>query len=489
MAHILIVGGGVAGLAAGITARLNGHDATIYEKHFKAGGNLTGWDRGGYHIDNCIHWLTGTNPVTKLYRMWKELGALGDVDVHQAESLFTFEKNGQQISLSNNLEQLQWDMLALAPEDEKEIRPLIKAIRDMQILNGIAGEHCDQKSSAWQKVHAVPSLLKYYSMTTGELAQRFSNPVLQGFLVSMMSHYFSALAMIMVFATFTGGNGAIPAGGSCAMAERMEQRFLSLGGKLHLRRGVAKINTKGDVAESVTLEDGTTVPVDYVVVTSDPAVAFGKLLDPRLMPKGLKKQYDDPKMLRFSSFHCAFACDSTEVPFRSDMIYEIPQEYRKNLPAEFLMLREFSHEKQFAPEGKALIQTMSYCMEKEANEFIDLSRDQEAYRQKKQSIAADVGQIISEKIPSLRGKLQCLDVWTPATYRRYTGTEIGSYMSFILPASTIPAKISNRIEGLKNVLLATQWLQTPGGLPIAADSGITAIQAILKREKKLIAAK
>ena len=78
MAEILIIGGGVAGLSAGIYSRLAGHSATVCERHFRAGGNLTGWQRGEYHIDNCIHWLTGTNPNTGTYKMWEELGALDD---------------------------------------------------------------------------------------------------------------------------------------------------------------------------------------------------------------------------------------------------------------------------------------------------------------------------------------------------------------------------------------------------------------------------
>ena len=90
MANIIIIGAGVAGLSAGIYAQMQGHHTTIYERHFRAGGNLTGWDRDGYHIDNCIHWLTGTNPVTDFYKMWKELGALGDgIEVHQPENLYT----------------------------------------------------------------------------------------------------------------------------------------------------------------------------------------------------------------------------------------------------------------------------------------------------------------------------------------------------------------------------------------------------------------
>ena len=57
---IVIVGGGIAGLAAGIYGRLEGYEVDIYEKNPIAGGQCMGWNRKGCHIDNCIHWLTGT---------------------------------------------------------------------------------------------------------------------------------------------------------------------------------------------------------------------------------------------------------------------------------------------------------------------------------------------------------------------------------------------------------------------------------------------
>ena len=63
MAHVIIVGGGVTGLSAGIHLLESGHGehrVTVCESGAVPGGNLTGWDRAGYHIDNCVHWLTGT---------------------------------------------------------------------------------------------------------------------------------------------------------------------------------------------------------------------------------------------------------------------------------------------------------------------------------------------------------------------------------------------------------------------------------------------
>lgn len=484
MANIAIVGGGVAGLSAGIYAQMNGHQATIYERHFKAGGNLTGWDRNGYHIDNCIHWLTGTNPITKLYKTWKDLGVLGNVEMHRSETLYTFEKDGQSISLNRDLEQMKKDMLAISPQDRKEILPFIKAIKATRRIYGITGKDNTRKSNALQKIGSIPCLVRYYGLTTGMLAQRFSHPLLQGFIASFMTTEFSALALIIVFGTFCGANGDIPVGSSCAMANRMTEKFLGLGGTLCLKKGVAKINARGGQAESVTLEDGSTVEADYVIIATDPSVAFGKLLDKKLMPKALKKQYDDPKMQRFSSYHCAFSCDSSELPFDHEIILEIPEKYKAELHADYMMLREFSYEKSFAPKGKNLLQTMTYCFEQDACSFIKLSKNKAAYQETKRRIAEITNQIILEKFPSLQDKLQCIDVWTPATYRRYVGSEIGSFMSFILPPSTAPLRLSNKVKGLKNVILASQWLQAPGGLPIAAEAGFYSIKRVLKQEKK-----
>lgn len=484
MANIIIIGGGVSGLSAGIYAQLSGHNATIYEKNFRSGGNLTGWDRNGYHIDNCIHWLTGTNPLTNLYRTWRDLGALGDVEIYQAESLYTFEKDGYKLSLCQSIDKLKDDMLKISEEDEKEILSLVRAVKAFHRLDGIAGKNNNEKSTSLQKILAVPSLAKYYKLSIGDLADRFKHPVIKGFIESVIGDSFGAWALLVTFATFTCGNGGIPVGASCSMAERMTSRFLSLGGKLKLKKSVLRINTNKEVAESVVLDDGTTATADYVVVATDPAVAFNGLLDKSMMPKGMKRQYADPKMCRFSSYHCAFACDVKDLSFHGDNVIEIPQKYQDTLHSDYLILREFSHEKSYAPDGKNLLQTMIYCKEKEAADFIELSADKEAYKAKKHNIADATQEIITEKFPELKGKVECIDVWTPATYRRFVGSEIGSWMGFAFPAKTLPKKISNRVKGIKNVILATQWLQSPGGLPIAASSGKRAIETIVKCEKR-----
>ena len=53
MRKIIIIGAGIAGLSAGIYARKNGYDATIYEMHYLPGGMCTAWKRKGFTADSC----------------------------------------------------------------------------------------------------------------------------------------------------------------------------------------------------------------------------------------------------------------------------------------------------------------------------------------------------------------------------------------------------------------------------------------------------
>ena len=59
---VLVIGGGIAGLCAGIYLRKSGFDVEILEKHKISGGLATAWKRQGYTFENCVHWLVGSRP-------------------------------------------------------------------------------------------------------------------------------------------------------------------------------------------------------------------------------------------------------------------------------------------------------------------------------------------------------------------------------------------------------------------------------------------
>ena len=485
MANIVIIGGGVSGLSAGIHLAIKGHSTVICERHFAPGGNLTGWQRGEYHIDNCIHWLTGTNPFSPEYKIWHTLGALGETHVFQPESLYTVEQNGKTLSLWRDIDRLERDMLEASPEDARRTKRLISAIRHLQLLSGVGGPDFDSSADLLGVIKAIPALYGYYRKSVKELSEKFKSPLIKKFLRSFWGDDFGALALLIVYSTFTSGNGGIPEGGSLKMAERMADRYRSLGGDLRLGCEAIRIERDGVRAHTVHFKDGSFINADYFIITTDPVYAFGKLLDFH-MPKDLRKLYKDKTNHRFSSYQCALAFDGTDLPFRGDMLVDIPEKFRPILKSDVMTVREFSHEPSFAPEGKTVLGTMTFCLEDGAMAFIDEKKSSPSeYREHKKHLAEVTVRVIEQKFPSMKGRLKVVDVWTPATYKRYTGADIGSYMSFILPKKRLPIPKPPRVKGLSNVYYASQWQMSPGGLPIAAMRGKAAATAIIKRELAL----
>ena len=71
---VIIIGGGIAGLATGCYAQMNGYHTQIFEMGDKPGGLCTAWERKGYTIDGCLHWLLGSAPSSSFHHYWQELG-------------------------------------------------------------------------------------------------------------------------------------------------------------------------------------------------------------------------------------------------------------------------------------------------------------------------------------------------------------------------------------------------------------------------------
>ena len=59
---IAIIGAGVAGLATGCYAQMNGYHTQIFDMHGLPGGVCTSWRRDGYVFDGCLQWLMGSRP-------------------------------------------------------------------------------------------------------------------------------------------------------------------------------------------------------------------------------------------------------------------------------------------------------------------------------------------------------------------------------------------------------------------------------------------
>lgn len=467
MAVFVIVGGGVAGLGAGIFTAKEGHRAIVVEKNVTPGGNLTGWRRGAYTIDNCVHWLIGTKPGDATEALWREVGVLdGEDGVRRLPLLFTVDGGGESLSLFRDFEKTERAMLSLSPEDREETLRFCHAVRALMRFFRLS-----DTGRGTDVLRAIPSLARYFFLSAGELSERFFHPLLRRFMTGLVGRDFGALAFLFTVAHFCGGNADLPSGGSLGAAGRMADRFLSLGGELRTGSAVERVLTLGGEAYGVRLSDGEEIAADAVILAADPACVFGKILDAP-MPRALSARYRNPTFRRFSSTGCAFACPLAALPFSGDFVLTLPRRGESHEVGDGrLVLREFTHEPSFAPKGETVITTMRFFYEDGCRYFLDLAEDKDAYRKEKVRMLKDTEGDIVDRFPSLSGKLRPLDAWTPATYRTFTGAPLGTYMSFLLPPGRIPHALAPRVPGFGNLYLATQWQSPPGGLPTALSAG------------------
>jgi phytoene desaturase len=494
MKEIVIIGGGIAGLSAGIFAQKNDFESTILEKHQISGGECTGWDRLGYHIDGCIHWLVGTKVGTPIRALWDTVGALDGVEIYEPESFIAVEHGGVTVHFYRDLDRFKSSWLEISPEDKEAIEEFCGDIGKLHTFTFPVGKPLDMMSLI-EKVKYMfsmkdvgPIMQKYSKLRVQDLAGKFKHPALKAALASFMPEGdYSAVSIIFPLGTFTGGQSSLPIGGSRALARRMEEKYLALGGKIETSCEAVELEIDKDSVQRVICKNGKTFEADYFIAACDANVLYEILL---------KGQYPDPKFQkRFS--------DPDTYPLASNIYvgigYEgsmqgIPRTLKfpvnglainqNREPIEYLQMTHYGYEPDFSPEGHTAVTFAINQFQPELEQWEELVKDREAYNNEKNRIGQEVIRAMETRFPEMGGKLKLLDMATPQTYERYCNAYRGAFMAFWPTLKGKQLAHNGQIRGLDNLVLSGQWLQPPGGLPVALITGKDTIMRLCRKVKK-----
>ena len=485
---IIIIGGGVAGLSAGIYAQKNGYDSEIIEMHKVPGGQCTAWVKKGYRFDYCLHWLVGTRKG-QLNNLWKETNVINDDTTIVDHDIFARISDGQgeDFIIYTNIDRWEEYLLKIAPEDAKGIK---KMCNDMR--KGALYEPTGNDGGFWGMIKKYKALLKMAPLLPlfiryGKKNCRayfsklnLTNQRLTYFLnKSYGQRDFSAIAFIMMLGWFNQRNAGYIIGGSLPFAKRMAEKYRSLGGKLTLGKKVEKIIVENNMAVGVILTDGTILKGDYVIGAADGHATIFNMLEGKYLSKEIKEAYGTWKLFT-PIVQVSFGINAeikTEYPIQS-FIAE-----GKNIGFTELMhgcsVMNYSYDPTMAPEGKTVI-----VLRYESPWEIWKDLKEEAYRAEKERIKTDATALLESEYPGITNKIDVIDVATPLTNVRYTGVWKGAYEGFSPTAENLTKQLKNTLPGLKNFYLAGQWLFPGGGLPPSALSGKSAIRQICQTEKK-----
>ncbi len=474
MNKISIIGAGISGLTCGIYAQLNGFETEIYEAHTIPGGECTGWDRGGYHFDGCLHWLTGSKPDTDLYDLWRTTGALSDdVIIHNHEIFARYEEGERYVNLYTDADKLEKHLLELSPEDKREIKRLCRDIRKIGTMSAPMSKPMDLMSP-WEllsymskNMGAFLAMSKYSKLSLIDYCKRFKSPLIGRALVSSVPGDYQAYVPIITLGGMNQGDLGFPVGGSRAMAKRMEQRYLSLGGKVHYKSRVKTVLIENNAAVGLRLENGAETRSDYVISCADAHATFYKMLEDRYTPEVYRNLFENPTGRYLPTCAMVYMGINCELP---DTYRQL--KFPRQLPArlcgrtyddvEFLC---YNFDYTLMPKGKSIV--ASYYL---ANYDDWRLLNKEQYAAYKEQLRQDAVAALLERYPQTDGKIETIDVVTPMTYVRYCDAWRGAWMTWP-QGKGVPQYFPGKLEGLDGFLLASMWAMPPGGLPSAAAAG------------------
>jgi phytoene dehydrogenase-like protein len=495
--NIIIIGAGVSGLTAGIYALKKGYSVTLFEKNPVAGGECTGWDREGYHIDNCIHWMIGSKAGTDLNATYLETRALdpdNGIGLHRDLIMYKSMLDGQSLTLYADLEKTRREWIALSPRDEEQINLLFSDCelgKRAIIPAGVPPEQLGAISGITLLAKSIPTfrLFSHYKgKSTQDLIDRFHHPLIKACISDFCTPESMGYSFPMCYGNFASGDGGIPEGGSRAMAFRMLSRFESLGGIFRGSCPVTKIEVDGEKATGITTEDGQFFAADYIIPACDAAYTFFTLLDPSYMDRVFQDFFSRPEAYPvYGMFQAAWAVDSEVNLLPCEIMASASQMKTYSWQSERITFKTYAYEPTFAPKGKQIIQAL-WGMDRTAWEYWkELGKDKTAYQAKKKELCCLIEQKIEELWPAYKGKLSLLDSWTPCTYRRYCNAYNGYNQACVI--TKISAKRpypSACIKKLRNVVLAGQWLSPPGGIPGSCITGKYAAFRVDYLEHKML---
>jgi all-trans-retinol 13,14-reductase len=447
---LIVIGGGITGLSTGLTWALNQdvkeNPVLIIEKEPKTGGYVTSYEREGFLFDTC-QMIPNLSDI---------LGYLGiDIDLKRFKGYYMriFLVNPETdevkiIELPSGVESFKNWLIDKYPNNAEQIEKFLDYSRamylelfDLKVEMGIVDIFKALINCPKIVFNGTKTFYDYFSkfkITEPEVKEIFN--VFAEF-SALPSERVAAVVPISAMNSLLDGTFR-PTKGFIELPKKIEERYKSLGGELMLNTKVVDILVEAGQIKGVRLESGEEIYSDYIVTTIDPKVAMIDMIGLDTL-RGLNVKYakkvEEVKMST-SSMNLSIGlddkidlaalgldCGYNVITTGEDTYDRLFDAYEKE---EIGFTDKRFHIGVVCPSlttgGKpnitVRITPMALADWEELRE-----KDYEKYKQRKEKWADFfIDKVEKYLIPNLRDHIIVLDISTPSTYARYSGSPQGA---------------------------------------------------------------
>lgn len=492
---VVIIGGGLGGMSAGIRLAADQYDVTIVEKGERLGGKLNIRSGKGYSFDTGPSILTMPWVLEQLFTSANR--KLEDyLDIVRIEPQWrTFYEDGTVIDLTSDLPSMLEQIKQESPEDAAEFfnylqycskmydyclksfyKKSLTGVNDLRVLHSLKElismepmKSMDQVTKKHFKNKHLQQLFNFLVMYIG------SSPYHAPAILSQLAHVQLGLGIYYVN------------GGMYKIAEAMRSVLSELGVKVMLSSKVERVHTNGKKATGVELENGKVVEAD-IVVSNLEAIPFYNTVLKEHSGSGQAVKDLEKFTPTVSGLVLLLGIDKTydhlthhNFFFSEDPKKEFDQIFNEGVPADdptvYIGISSKSDPVQ-APEGKENFFILTHVPPlKEGENWSDLK---ETYTQLVLSKLERMG------VENLTDHIEFQYTFTPDDIKELYGSNGGSIYGVETDRKKNGGfKIPGKSKLLENLYFAGGSTHPGGGVPMVTLSGQLTADLILEEELKL----
>ncbi|MCP9749945.1 1-hydroxycarotenoid 3,4-desaturase CrtD [Ferruginibacter sp. HRS2-29] len=305
----VVIGSGIAGMAAAIRLAVQGMEVTVYEKNANPGGKLSVFEQEGYRFDAGPSLFTQPENIEQLFELAGE----------PIEQYFTYKKcdvscnyfyeNGRQVTAYTGSQKLAAELHEKLGENEQVVTAYLSDSRKLyDDIGSIFLNHSLHKRRTWLHRHVIRALAsvkpaylfgtlnnynkkKFASAETTQLFNRYAT--YNG------SSPYQAPAMLSLIPHLELNQGTYyPHGGMISIANALHRLAVKKGVKFHFGSNVERIIETEGAARGVVV-DGKNILYDIVVSNVDAYFTYQRLLHKPVRAQKVLKQERSSSALIF----------------------------------------------------------------------------------------------------------------------------------------------------------------------------------------------
>lgn len=487
MHSTIIIGGGLGGLASGITLAAQGRKVVLIEKEPSLGGYATSFRRDGFCFDVAMHMVAGGAPGGAFYETLRELGIENSVKLLRFKRGFDSRFGDLHFSAPNDCDGFFEEAVRLFPGQRQDIFNLKSHLTQYgELFYHLVDGRLSMTETAVRFGPRIPEFLKLASISTRDYFRRFVSdervfPIL--FQLAMFNGVpmdrFPAINYVIIAHLLLGHGMFTVRGGSAALRDALEARAKQLGVELVTGDRVKRLMVRNDLAVGVETSSGRLFDADTVISNANPFVLVHELIEPGILPR----KYIDRLNGSAPSLSVVQAWFGMRNPVKSLGIRSIMSGRYPNGNIDHLLRPETNV---IFPEAYSITAPGAEDFEAHSGSrnVLDIvgvvhpsawmQFSDEEYKSRKHEYLDRIQTDMERHFPGFRSGVESAVLATPRTFERYTGNPNGAIMGFDTSLGSRKSILSVSRIPLRNVYFANAWTDKLGGIMQSLKSGIAA---------------